>query len=239
MARAEPAVLRSRLTERAEQVAALARPVSLAREQVLPLLPGLAALVPDGALRRGSTLAIVGPGATSLGLALAAGPSQAGGWTVAIGLPALGLQAAAELGVSLARLVLVAVPTPQQWAPVVATALDGFDVVLLRGPRRARLAETRRLQARARQRGPVLVALGATSGLEADLMLRAGAPRWEGVDAGSGHLRARRIEVEVGGRRARTIRRSVWLPDAEGRVQVAEPVAPVVELPARAGRGAP
>jgi hypothetical protein len=235
MARAEPAVLPA-------VTSALARPVSLAREQVLPLHEGLVPLLPGGALPRGTTVAVRGSAATSLGLALAAGPSQAGGWTVAIGLPALGLQAAAELGVSLARLVLVAVPEPRQWAAVVATALDGFDVVLLRAPREVRPAEARRLQARARQRGPVLVALGAAGaggtprGLEADLTLRAGDSRWEGVGEGYGHLRARRVAVEVGGRRARTAHHSVWLPDAEGRIRVGDPVAPVVAFPARRQR---
>jgi hypothetical protein len=212
--------------------AAVARPVSLAREQVLPLLEGLRPLLPGG-LQRGGTVAVDGPGGTSLGLALAAGASQAGGWTVAIGLPALGLEAAAELGVCLARLVLVAVPEPGQWASVVATALDGFDVVLVRMPPRANLGEARRLQARARQRGPVLLALGPARGLEPDLTLRAGPARWEGVGEGFGHLRARRVAVEVGGRRARPARHSLWLPDAEGRVGLAEPVAPVVSLPDR------
>jgi hypothetical protein len=212
MARAEPAV---------QVTAALARPVSLAREQVLPVLGGLTSLLPDG-LARGSTLAIEGQGATSLGLALAAGPSQAGSWTVAIGLPALGLQAAAELGVALARLVLVAVPEPARWASAVATALDGFDVVLLRAPRRVRLADARRLQARARQRGPVLISLGQT-GFEPDLVLQAGAPRWQGMGAGCGHLRARRVEIQLGGRRARPSLHAIWLPDARGEVRLDEP----------------
>jgi hypothetical protein len=227
MARAEPAVLPA-------GTSALARPVSLAREQVLPVLEGLVPLLPGGALVRGSIVALRGPAATSLGLALAAGSSQAGGWTVAIGLPALGLQAVAELGVSLARLVLVAAPDPRQWAAVVATALDGFDIVLLRVPHQVRSTEARRLQARARQHGSVLVVLGstgATPGLEPDLTLRARDARWAGVGEGYGHLQARRVAVEVGGRRARPATHRLWLPDGEGRVQVADPVASVVDLP--------
>jgi hypothetical protein len=215
-------------------MSALAQPVSLAREQVLPLTQGLAHLIPGGALQRGTTLAVSGPAATSLALALAAGPAQVGGWTAAIGLPALGLQAAAELGVPLARLVLVASPEPEQWATVVATALDGFDAVLLRIPRRVRLSEVRRLQARVRQRGAVLIALGgAGTGVEAlepDLTLRAGTSRWEGMGAGYGHLRARQVTVGVGGRRARAARHTVWLPDSDGRVHGVEPVAAVVAL---------
>jgi len=53
-----------------------ARPVSLAGEQILPVLAPLAPLLPDWGLRRGSTVVIVRPGsdssggATSLALAL-------------------------------------------------------------------------------------------------------------------------------------------------------------------------
>src|SRR5438045_2983301 len=84
---------------RLQEVAARARPVALAREHVLPVLEPLQTLLPDG-LRRGSTVAV---GSTSLALALAAGPSAAGSWTAAAGVPALGLTAAAELGVSPGR----------------------------------------------------------------------------------------------------------------------------------------
>jgi hypothetical protein len=228
MTLAEPAVHPDVLAHRA-------RPVSLARERVLPVLDGLAPLVPGGGVQRGSVVAVSGPGATSLGLALAAGASQAGSWTVAIGLASLGLQAADEFGVSLARLVLVAAPEPEQWATVVATALDGFDVVLLQSSRRSRAADARRLQARARQRGPVLVVLDGAGGpaghmLEPDLAFRVAAPRWEGMRAGSGHLRARCVQIEVGGRRARPGGWTLWLPDHDGQVHVDEPVAAVVPI---------
>src|SRR5437879_10744297 len=85
-----------------------ARPVSLARERTLPVLPALAGLLPEGGLRRGSTIAV--SGGTSLALALAAGPSQAGSWCAAVGLPSLGLVAAVEGGVVLERFPLVARP---------------------------------------------------------------------------------------------------------------------------------
>src|SRR5207302_7365787 len=80
----------------------LARPVSLARERTLPVLPALAELLPEGGLRRGSTVTVLGD-ATSLALALLAGPSQAGSWCAAVGLPSLGLVAAAEVGIVLER----------------------------------------------------------------------------------------------------------------------------------------
>ncbi|MBA2496786.1 MAG: hypothetical protein H0V33_06755, partial [Acidimicrobiia bacterium] len=100
---------------RLEELAALAervRPTVLAGEQVLPVLGALDGLLPGG-LRRGSSLAVgVGRagrpgGATSLALAVAAGPSAAGSWVAAVGVPSLGLAAAAGYGVDLDRLVLV------------------------------------------------------------------------------------------------------------------------------------
>src|SRR5436305_1103558 len=83
----------------------------------------------------------------------------AGSWAAVVGMPDLGLLAAAELGVVLHRLVLVPRPGTELGA-VVAALLDGVDLVvvatdgiaLLRS-RGAGLA--RRLSARARHRGAV------------------------------------------------------------------------------------
>ena len=44
-------------------------------------------LVPDGGLVRGSVTVVEGDGATSLALALVAGPSAAGSWTAVVGAP--------------------------------------------------------------------------------------------------------------------------------------------------------
>lgn len=116
------------------------RPTTLATDQRLPVLPALEPLVPGGGLRRGSTLSIDGPAATSLALATAAAASQAGAWVAAVGFPSLGLVAAAELGVALGRLVLVASPDTDPgpdnetaaWAAAVAALVDAFEIVLVR-----------------------------------------------------------------------------------------------------------
>lgn len=204
------------------RVAEVVRPVALAREQVLEVLPALGALLPDGGLRRGGSVAVAGGAATSLALALAAGPSQAGSWTAVVGLPSLGLAAAAELGVVLERLTLVPAPPPSQWATVVATALDAFDVVLLGPAPRARAGDVRRLAARARERGAAMVLLGPLGDLAADVVLTATAVRWEGVGEGEGHLRARRVAVQVTGRgrASRGRAATLWLPDHRGAVRV-------------------
>lgn len=212
---------------RLAEVAERTRPVALAREHVLPVTSAIESLLPDG-LRRGSTVAV--GGSTSLALALVAGPVGAGSWVAAVGLSNLGLAAAHELGVDLAHLVLVADPPSQQWATVVATLVDGLDVVLVRVGRRVSGADARRLTARARERGSVLVLLGEQAWPEApDVRLTVTASMWEGLGDGHGHLRARRVVVEADGRRAhaRPRRAELWLPAAGGGVAVAEPLAEV------------
>jgi hypothetical protein len=201
------------------------RPVTLAREQRLPLLPALEPLLPGAGLRRGATIAIrtaAGTdGATSLALALVAEASRAGSWVAAVGLPSLGLAAADELGVALERFVLVAAPERDAWGGVVAALVDGFDLLLLHAGRTAvRTADARRLIARARERGAVLVQLGAGWPDGADVTLEVTRSRWEGLDAGHGHLQARKVRVVGGGRgeASRPRRADLWLPGPDGEV---------------------
>ncbi len=209
-----------------------ARPTTLAAERALPVARALAPLLPDGALARGSTVEVAGPGATSLALGLVAAASAAGSWTVAVGLDDLGLVAAEEAGVALARLVLVAAPSPERWGTVVAALVEAVDLVLVRPSGRVRAGDLRRLAAHQRTRGAVVVRLPGSGRWPEppDLSLRASAPDWRGavpvaqVD-GAGRLRARRLVVEAVGRRraARPRRVEMWLPAASG---AAEPVAP-------------
>ena len=194
------------------------RPVSLAGERTLPVLPALASLLPEGGLRRGSTVAVAD--STSLALALLAGPSAAGSWCAAVGLSSLGLVAAAEVGVALERFPLVARPGAD-WPVVVAALLDAVDVILLCPPPHVRTGDARRLAARARERGAVLVVTGGA--VPADVRLSAVRAEWEGLGLGHGRLRARRMEVVASGRgaAARERRATLWLPAPDGGVKPA------------------
>jgi hypothetical protein len=218
---------------RLHEVAARARPVALAREQTLPVLEPLQTLFPDG-LRRGSTVGI--ERSTSLALALAAGPSSEGSWLAVVGVSSLGLAAASELGVDLEHLVAVADPPSASWGTVVATLVDAFDVVLVRPRRRVGVADARRLTARARERGSVLVVLSATAtwpdAVDVELAIRS--EEWHGIGDGHGHLHARQAIVEAGGRRAaaRTRRVRLWLPAAGGGVAAVDELAEVRPFPA-------
>ncbi len=211
----------------AERVA----PTSLARDHTLPVLPALAGLVGAAGLRRGATATVAGGrglGATSLAFALVAAATQAGSWAAVVGLPAAHAPAAAHLGVALERLGLVPdAATLGHWPTVVAALLDGVDLVVAAVPPGLRAPDARRLVARARERGSVLVPLlpaGAAWVEGADLRLRVVAARWHGVEAGHGFLRAREVEVTATGRGAAGRERSVrlWLPGHDG-VAVADP----------------
>lgn len=201
------------------------QPASSADAQLVEVPAALRPLFPEGGIRRGSTIA-VGPvsGGTSLALLLAGEVSRTG-WVAAVGLPSLGLVAARELGVRLDHLVLV--PSPdEKWAVVVASLLDGVDLLLLDPGRRARPGEARRLSARARERGVVMVLVDVPRWPEApDIALTITEPTWQGLGHGDGRLGSRRLEIISSGRRAaaRERRRSIWLPSPDGGVQSADP----------------
>jgi hypothetical protein len=187
-------------------------------ERALPVLPPLTSLLPWEGLRRGTTVSV--SGSTSLVLALMAGPSQAGSWCAVVGLGSLGAVAAAEIGVGLDRLALVPAPGPE-WPVVVAALLDALDLVVVASPTRLPGTDERRLSARARQRGCVLVPFGEWGG--ADLRLSVDDATWEGLGPGHGHLQARQVTVSAEGRgaAARPRRRQLWLPAPGGGIREA------------------
>ena len=205
-----------------------ARPVSSRRDQILCVLSPLVPVLPGGGLPRGAVIAVgtgegtpVGGGAGTLAFALLAGASATGSWCAAVGTSDPGILAIAELGVDLDHLALVPGPGGA-WPEVAAILIDDMDVVLVRPPGPVRPGAARRLAARVRQRGAVLVVQEGRGtwpeGPDIRLTVEAGA--WDGVDRGHGHLRGRHVEVVTGGRRAavRCVRTGLWLPAASGAV---------------------
>jgi hypothetical protein len=179
-----------------------------AGERLLPVAPPLASLLPEGGLRRGSTVTV--NDSTSLLLALVRAASQSGAWCAVVGLASFGVVAAAEAGIALERLALVTAPGPA-WRSVTAVLLDAFEVVAVRPPGPVAPADARRLAARARERGALLVPLGSWEG--ADLRLSVTEQRWDGLGDGHGYLRAHHAQVlaEGRGRFARPRRTVLWL----------------------------
>ena len=229
-------------------LAAAVVPTTLARQRTLPVAVPLIPLLPDGALPRGHAVACGGIAATSLAVALAAEATVAGAWLAVVDVPWLGVEAVAELGVPLERLVRVdpdRVSEPRSasersanvneprsasggsWADLVAAVLDGFEVVITRVPKRASAAILRRVQARVQAREAVLIVVGDHRHLAADITMEASSPVWVGVEHGWGRLRGRRVTVTATGRRVPRPRRAeLWLPGPDGAVApAAEPVA--------------
>lgn len=176
------------------------------RERTLPVVPELVGLLPLGGLRRGSVLSV--QGSAGLLLALLAAASAGGAWCALVGSPTLGVLAASDLGVDLDRLALVPQPGPA-WLSVTAAFVDTFDVVVLSPPATAMPAQVRRLAARVRERGAVLVVDGAWPG--AEIGLRALSNRWEGLGRGHGRLTGYRLQVESRGRGAASRPRKAWV----------------------------
>lgn len=222
-------------------IALQSSPLVLAAERRLEVCAPLTGLFPGGGLRRGSTVAVTGasPGVTALALALLAAASAAGSWCALAGAHDLGLLAAAQLGVCLDRLAIV--PSPGvQWPAVTAALLDGVEAVVLRPPAPASPAQCRKLSARARERGSVLIVLSPAGGLQSrpgsagglqsrpgsawpervDVRLAVTAANPRGLSAGHGYFQGRRVEVTATGRGAASGERivEVWLPGPQGTV---------------------
>jgi hypothetical protein len=134
-----------------------------------------------------------------LTLALLGEASRGGAWCAVVGLPALGVLAAIELGVDAHRLVLIPDPGPD-WPVVVAALLDAADIVVLKPPGGAAGSNGRRLSARVRERGAVLLVLGEWEG--AEVVLSPTDIHWHGIGSGYGRLVGWTVEVESRGRGA-------------------------------------
>lgn len=205
------------------------RASALADAPVLPVADALSGLFVDGAIRRGTTVSVSAApgggsrtGATSLAMALVAGPSAAGSWVAVVGAADLGLAAMCSMGVVERRTALVPHVPTSSCAAVVSALVDGFDVVVVHGGCLGE-SDARRLRARVRERSSLLVVLSDDGRVVAggsDLHLAISVHGWEGLGEGYGHLNARRASVFSRGRGAASVGRRVdlWLPGPDGTV---------------------
>jgi hypothetical protein len=235
LARVEPAARLDRLVARGVAVPGGA--------PALPVPSELAALVPEGGLRRGTVVGFDAPsGSTSLLLATVVPAVREGSWLAVVGLPGLGAETAAGLGLPLDRLVLV--PDPGGRAAEVAAALvDAVDVVVMGARQGLRPGQARRLAARVQERHGLLIVAGAGWPEPVHLRLELADPVWSELDQGDGMLAQREVTVRVTGRRAAIRPRAarVLLPGPDGRLRtVAPPVGGIetgVEVRDKVGTG--
>lgn len=176
--------------------------------QEVPVLPALQGLV---RMRTGASYEVDTP---SVAMALAAGASSAGEWVGFVGWEDFGAEAAHQLGVDLARTVLVPAPG-EHWVEVVAALVDVLRVVVLRPAGRIDAKSASVLDARLRTRSATLVVQGAWPRSEA--RIAATDVTWDGLGSGSGRLRGQRLRVAVHDTGRPTVR-DVVLPYASGAV---------------------
>ena len=202
-----------------------------ARDRCLPVDEVFAALLPDAGLQRGRVVGCSGVAAWSLALGVISRAVGTGSWAAFVGTPAIGLEAASELGVALARVVLVDVDgSPSVWAERVAAAADGFELIVTCPPVGAERV-ARRVRQRLQARGVVLLAVSlSTPSLACDVEISSTAVTWAGIGQGSGYLMARRVTVAVSGRRVPHRREcELLLPCPNGRMRAIEPLDRAVD----------
>ena len=228
-------------------------------KRLLPVADELAPLLTQPGLVPGTVLAAQGPGALTLATAFATEVSRTGGWVTAVGLGRMGVSAVAERGASLDRWAFV--DEPGNAAAEVLNALIGnVDVILLAAGVRLTAAHSRRLRTRLRERGTVVIEVGASNPAGArgvgasnpagargvgasnpagafspDVTMTVERAAWTGLGHGHGRLRERRAEVVAAGRGAASMpRRAVlWLPDASGHITAVRGAIDTVIWPAQ------
>lgn len=151
-------------------------------------------------------------------LALVAGALGGTGWAALVGCGDVCLAAAEATGVPMHRLVMVSQPQRGTWSTVVGALIDAFDVVVVAPRGNVRTGDVRKLRTKARDRGAVLIDMSGAWPESHDLSLRITGQEWFGLGQGHGVLEARKVVVEVTGRRGASRPRPValWLPGADG-----------------------
>lgn len=179
--------------------------------RLLPTVPALARILPGGGLQSGGSYTV--RNSTFLAMALLAGPSATGAWCSVVGMPDFSVEAAQGFGINLERLILVPDPGPQ-WLTVTAALVDVVSIVLTRSPEHLAPTEWARLRARLRQRGSALITLGNWK--QSDSTIGVAESAWEGLGAGTGHLRARSMKITATQPSGRLRHAYVGLADLQG-----------------------
>ena len=161
----------------------------------------IGSLLPWPRLRRGATICLAAKaasGTTSLLLALMAQLSRSGAWCALIGASSVSAVAAQQAGVSLSRLAFV--ETAERDRETAAGALlNGIDLVAVHITSEVPSQMPRRLMAKARKRGNILVPFGpgAQSWPNTDVSWSVEKTTWHGLNRGRGMLRHCELHVRA------------------------------------------
>lgn len=163
---------------------------------VLPVRGPLASVLPGGGLPRGGVVSMLG--SASITTLLSALGAVSPCWSAIVGLPGLGMLAAAEFGVDFERTVMIP-DAGSDVLQVLSVLADGMQVLVVGPHRWGAPARLRVLAGRLRQHGVVLLVAGPWPG--AELVLQGRHDSWTGIGQGHGRLRERTLSVTVTGRR--------------------------------------
>lgn len=179
----------------------------------VPVAPALASLLPSSGLERGGVYACAGDAPMSLLFSLVATATSVGSWLACVDVPRVGLMAAHEYGVALQRVMCVSTGGhTQSYAQVVGALVDGIDLVVVSSPT-CSAAEARRIVARAKASGSVLLVLGRAGQFSPDVVLSSSTTEWHFHT----HASSRTMSVQAHGRRVYNQRAlTVQLPAADG-----------------------
>ena len=156
----------------------------------------LAKILPRG-LERGMSVGF--SGSVLIGLLIAGIASGSGAWSVFLGMPDVGWEAAESLGVEASQTVCVPKVGDAARTQALSAAVDGFDVVVVGSSIRLDARERRLLSKRAAVRGRLLLG----EGWDCRDRVRGEVVAVEGVDRGAGHVRAVLVEAVSGRSRVR------------------------------------
>lgn len=225
---------------RAGEVLRLRREISRMQRRrsehpLLPLHSAFSSLLPDGGLLTGSAYT-VSP-SPSLILALLSAASQKGHWCAVIGMPTLGIEAAAAFGIDLERLILVPNPA-ERWLAATSALAEVVPLIAVHPGSRVRDADVSRLSARLRDRGTTLLVTESAASEawpQSEGSIRLTDPHWHGLGEGWGLLQDCTATVTAQIRRAPLASSvQVRLPGSHGAVEAIETApAAIAELPMR------
>jgi hypothetical protein len=183
----------------------------------IPVASALASLLPSSGLERGGVYACAGDAPMSLLFSLVATATSVGSWLAFVDVPRVGLMAAHEYGMALQRVMCVnSGGHTQSYAQVVGALVDGVDLVVVSSPA-CSAAEARRIVARAKASGSVLIILGRAGQFSPDVVLSSSTTEWHFYT----HASSRTMSVQAHGRRVYNQRAlTVQLPAADGSVSL-------------------